>query len=76
MNKHNKIIVGIKSESDDIIGTLKRQIVKRLNHNLKEDQLEIRCDDIELSAFKNYKLVKSLLKPNQNGMITFYYSKK
>lgn len=76
VNKHNKIVVGVKSEDENIISILKKQIIKRLNYNLKEEDLEIRCNDIELSSFNKYKLVKSFLYQNQYGIITFYYSKK
>ena len=74
--KHNKIMVEVKSENENIVSVLKRQIIRRLNAKLKEDELKINCNGVELSQFKTYKLLKNFLKPNKNGLITIEYSNK
>ena len=73
--KHSKFIATIKSDNEDIVSILKKQIIKRVNLKLREDELDIRFQNVEISTFINYKQFKSL-KPNQNGINTFYYSKK
>ena len=75
-NKHNKFIIEIKSENDDVVSILKRQTIKRLNLRLREDELEIRCQNVELSTLKTYKNLTMFSKPNQSGIYTFYYNKK
>lgn len=75
-NKHNKFMIEIKSENDDVVNILKKQTIKRLNSRLREDEIEIRCQNVELSTFKKYKNLTMFLKPNQNGIVTFYYNKK
>lgn len=74
--KHNKIMVEVKSENENIVSILKRQIIKRLNAKLREEELIIFCNGIELSQLKTYKLLKNFLKPNKNGLITIEYSSK
>lgn len=74
--KHNKFITTIKSDNEDIVSILKKQTIKRVNLKLREDELDIRFQNVEISRFINYKQFKSFLKPNQNGINTFYYSKK
>lgn len=76
VNNHYRFIIDVKSENDNIVSILKRQTIKRINIKLREEEIEIRCGNVELSIFNTYKMVKSFLKPNKNGIITFYYNKK
>ena len=76
MSKHSRLMVDVKSDQDNIVSILKKQTIKRLNQKLREEELEIRCEDVELSVFKTYSILKEFLKPNQNGTITFYYNKR
>ena len=77
-NKSNKFKIEIKSDNENIVSTLKKQTIKRLNCKLKEEEIEIRCEDIELSQFKTYNLLKGILKDklSLNGFNIFYYNKK
>ena len=76
VNNHYKFMIDVKSENDNIVSILKKQTLKRINIKLREEEIEIRCGDVELSLFTSYKVLKNFLKPNQNGIITFYYNKK
>ena len=77
-NKSNKFKIEIKSDNENIVSILKKQTIKRLNYKLKEEEIEIRCEDIELSQFKTYSLLKGILKDklSLNGYNIFYYNKK
>ena len=76
VNNHYRFIIDVKSENDNIVSILKKQTIKRINIKLREEEIEIRCGNVELSLFTSYKMVKTFLKPNKNGIITFYYNKK
>ena len=76
VNNHYKFMIDVKSENENIVSILKKQTLKRINIKLREEDLELRCGDTELSLFTSYKVLKKFLKPNLNGIITFFYNKK
>ena len=76
VGKNNRFMIQVKSDEDNIVSILKKQTIKRLNLKLKEEELEIRCEDVELSLFKTYSILKEFLKTNQIGIITFHYNRK
>lgn len=74
IQKYNKILINVKSEDENVIGIVKKEIIKRLNLALKEEEIEIRIQGIEVSQIKTFKLLKSFLPSNFQEI--FYYSKK
>ena len=60
-----------------MVNIIKIQVLKKLNMRsiLKTDDIEIRMQGIEISAFKTFQDLKNL-PMNLDEMITFYYSKK
>ena len=73
----NKFIININSDQEDVVNIIKIQVLKKLNMRsiLKTDDIEIRMQGIEISAFKTFQDLKNL-PMNLDEMITFYYSKK
>ena len=74
VQKYNKFMLNIKSENDNIISIVKKEIIKRLNLKLKEEELEIRIQGIEVTQLKTFKLMKNYLPSNLE--VIFYYCKK
>ena len=74
VEKYNKFIIKIKSEDDNIISTVKKEIIKKLNLKLKEEEIEIRIQGIEVTQLKTFRLLKYYLPPNLKEI--FYYCKK
>ena len=75
-NNENKFMIRINSESDNVVNTIKGEVIRRLRMkgNLKEDDIEIRMQGIEISSFDTFESLKNLsinLKENN----TFYYSR-
>ena len=74
MERYNKIVIDVDSEDYNVIGFVKKQIIKRLNLALKEEEIEVRIQGIEVSQIKTFKLLKSFLSSNFQEI--FFYSKK
>ena len=74
IRRHNKFKFNIKSEDEDIISIVKKEIIKQLNLTLKEEEIELRVQGVEVSNFKTFKLLKSYLPSNLEEI--FYYSKR
>ena len=72
--KYNKLAINIKSEDDNIISIVKKEIIKRLNLKLKEDEIELRKQGIEVTQLKTFKLLKNFLPSNLQ--VDFFYCKK
>ena len=73
-SKSNKFMINIKSENENVISIIKKEVIKRLNLHLKEKDIEIRIQGIEVSQLQTFKLLKNYLSPNLEEI--FYYSKK
>ena len=75
--QENKFIINITSEQEDVVEIIKSQVIRKLNMRgiLKSDDIEIRMQGIEISAFKTFDDLKNL-PMNLDEIITFYYSKK
>lgn len=72
--KNNIFMIQIKSENENIISIIKKEVIKRLNMPLKEKDIEIRIQGIEVSQLKTFNLLKNYLSPDMNEI--FYYSRK
>ena len=73
----NKFMININDVQEDVVETIKSQVIKRLNMRgiLKTDDIEIRMQGIEISQFKTFENLMNL-PMNLDEMITFYYSKR
>ena len=73
----NKFMITIKDGKENVVDIIKGQVIKKLNKRgiLKEDDIEIRMQGIEISQFKTYEELKNL-PMNLDETIPFYYSKK
>ena len=67
-------MIQIKSENENVISIIKKEVIKRLNIPLKEKDTEIRIQGIEVSQLKTFNLLKNYLSPEMNEI--FYYSRK
>jgi hypothetical protein len=67
-------MINIKSENENVISIIKKEVIKRLNLHLKEKDIEIRIQGVEVSQLQTFKLLKNYLSPNLEEI--FYYSKK
>ena len=77
MRKQNNFIVNLESENENFVSILKNQLIKRLNMgNLREDDIELRLQGIEISQFNTFKMLKSFSGLNPSETITFFYNKK
>ena len=74
IKNHSKFMINVKSKDDNIINNVKKEIIKRLNLTLKEDEIEVRVQGVELSDFKTYDLLKLYLDSKAENI--FYYSKR
>ena len=64
----------IKSGNENVINIIKKEVIKKLNLSLKEKDIEIRIQGIEVSQLQTFNLLKNYLSPNLEEI--FYYSKK
>ena len=77
MKHNNSIIIGLKSEKENIVSMIKNQVIKRLDlKNLKEDDIELRLQGIEISEFRSFEMLNKLIPINPRETITFFYSKR
>lgn len=72
--KNNKFMIIIKSGNENVINIIKKEVIKKLNLSLKEKDIEIRIQGIEVSQLQTFNLLKNYLSPNLEEI--FYYSKK
>ena len=72
----NKFMIRIISEADNVVKTIKGEVIRRLRMrgSLKEDDIEIRMQGIEISSFDTFESLKNL-SINLRDTNTFYYSK-
>jgi hypothetical protein len=74
IKNHSKFKLTVKSKHENIINEIKKEIIKRLNSTLKENEIELRIQGVELSDFKTYELLKLYLDTKSENI--FYYSKR
>ena len=71
---NNKFIFEIKSEKEDVVSIVKKEVIRRLRIKLKEEEIELRIQGIEISGFKSYELLKKLIPLCRQEI--YYYNKK
>ena len=76
IKKNCRIRISINSDNDNVVNFLKKEIIKRLQLNLREDDIEIRLKGIEISQFQTFELLKRFLPNDENELVIFYYNKK
>ena len=74
IKRYNKFIINLKSENDNIVSILKKEIIRRLNVRLKEEEIELRVQGIEISQFPTFKSLKGYIRPDLDEI--FHYCKK
>ena len=74
IKKYNKFMINIKSENENIVSILKKEIIRRLNVRLKEEEIELRVQGIEISQFPTFKSLKGYLRSDLDEI--FHYCKK
>ena len=72
--QNNKFMFDIKYEKEDVVTIVKKEVIKRLKIKLKEEEVELRIQGIEISGFKSYELLKKLIPFCYQE--TYYYNKK
>ena len=75
-NSENKFMIKILSENDNVVNIIKGEVIKRLRlrNMLKEDDIEIRMQGIEISSFDTFESLTNL-SINLNETNTFFYSR-
>lgn len=74
IKRYNKFMINIKSENDNIVSILKKEIIRRLNVRLKEEEIELRVQGIEISQFPTFKSLKGYLRSDLDEI--FHYCKR
>ena len=65
----------INSEKDNVVNTIKGEVIKRLRMRgrIKEEDIEIRIQGIEVNNFETFKTLKAIINLKESNV--FYYSK-
>ena len=73
----NKFMIKINSEKDNVVNTIKGEVIKRLRMKgrIKEEDIEIRVQGIDVNRFETFKALKETDYINLKESNVFYYSK-
>ena len=77
VKQHNNFIISVKSDDENIVSIIKKQVIKRINmRHLKEEDIEIRWQGLEISQFTTFRSIKEYIPMNSSSTIIFFYNKK
>ena len=77
VKQHNNFIINVKNDDDNIVSTIKKQVIKRINMRyLKEEDIEIRWQGLEISQFTTFRSIKEYIPMSSSSTIIFFYNKK